>query len=105
MLRKERRTHERRPRAHIRKVHTGRVGSSSFETVKRTSSTGETSSSGRECRVGVDMAGAKGERVCMCVSGSAAECRREQRFIRRVCWVLVLKKKNKTKQKCFVSFN
>lgn len=43
MLRNERRAQEARPSVHIRKVHTGRVGSSSFETVKQTSSTGETS--------------------------------------------------------------
>lgn len=60
MLRNERRAQEARPSVHIRKVHTGRVGSSSFETVKRTSSTGETSFSscfvaGSISRVLVDM--------------------------------------------------
>ncbi|GLT62167.1 hypothetical protein SLA2020_348240 [Shorea laevis] len=40
-LRKERRAHESRPKAHIRKVHTGRVGSSVLDTVSQTYSTGE----------------------------------------------------------------
>lgn len=44
VLRKERRTQETSPNDHIRNVHTGRLGSSSFETVRRTSSIGETSS-------------------------------------------------------------
>lgn len=44
-LRKERRAHERRPRNHMRKVHTGSVGSSVFFTVNRTSSIGDSSSS------------------------------------------------------------
>lgn len=45
MLRNERSTHEINPKDHIRNVQTGRVGSSSLETVSRTSSIGETSSS------------------------------------------------------------
>lgn len=44
-MRNERRAHERRPRNHILKVHTGRVGSSVLVTVRRTCSTGDTSSS------------------------------------------------------------
>lgn len=44
-LRKERRAHESRPKVHIRKVHTGRVGSSVLDTVSRTCSTGESLSS------------------------------------------------------------
>jgi hypothetical protein len=44
-LRKERRAHESRPKVHIRKVHTGRVGSSVLDTVSQTCSTRESSSS------------------------------------------------------------
>lgn len=45
VLRKERRTHDTTPKNHMRKVKTGRVGSSTFDTVRRTSSIGEMSSS------------------------------------------------------------
>ena len=45
MLRKERRQHEKSPRNHIRNVQTGSVVSSSLETVRRTSSIEEMSSS------------------------------------------------------------
>lgn len=44
-LRKERSAQEKRPKNHIRKVHTGRVGSSVLVTVSLTSSMGEISSS------------------------------------------------------------
>lgn len=44
-FRNERSEHESRPRNHIRKVQTGRVESSVFVTVSRTSSIGDTSSS------------------------------------------------------------
>jgi hypothetical protein len=44
-LRKERRAHESKPKVHIRKVHTGWVGSSVLDTVSRTSSMGDSSSS------------------------------------------------------------
>lgn len=45
MLRKERIIQESNPRNHIRKVQTGIEGSSSLETVRRTCSIGEMSSS------------------------------------------------------------
>ncbi|PON59619.1 hypothetical protein PanWU01x14_158310, partial [Parasponia andersonii] len=57
VLRKERRTQEARTRAHIRKVHTGRVGSSWLDTVSRTSSIGETSSSVHSLRWWVKLPG------------------------------------------------
>lgn len=55
-LRKERVQHERMPSNHIRKVHTGREGSSVIGTVRRTSSIGDSSAS----------------RSVKCFSGSAA---------------------------------
>lgn len=45
VLRKERRMQENRPIVHIRNVHTGSDVSSSFNTVRRTSSMGDKSSS------------------------------------------------------------
>lgn len=44
-MRNDRRAHDIRPKNHIRKVHTGRVGSSLLVTVSRTCSMGDMSSS------------------------------------------------------------